>query len=204
MKSGQIGGALVLGGWLLFAVAAATVAGGGPVGIGGGVGVSNGSIVLAAALGLAGSGAALLGIAGAVPLNGRGLRVGLGVLSVGLLSSVGAWALGGAVPDYSLAFILVIVLLFVGTVATALGTLITLAALVRAGGRPRVVGALFLAGLALLTIGGLLTKVGLVGPLGEGLRVTLIVLGGFAVVLGGVGLGLLGLIGDRSALPPMG
>jgi len=90
MGFGRIGGVFVVGGWVLFVVTGAIFAGGGAVRIGDG---AIGGLALAASLALVGSGAAVLSIAGPRPLHGRAVRVGLGILAVGMLSSLASSAI---------------------------------------------------------------------------------------------------------------
>jgi len=77
---------------------------------------------------------------------------------------------------------------------------VTVLSLVRAGGRPRAVGSLFLAGLLLVILGGFLGAG--TNPNPDPLPVigrALAVLGALVIVLGGTGVGVLAINGSRSA-----
>ena len=180
MSFGRIGGMLVVGGCVLFMIAVAIAMGGGSVGLGG---RDVGGLVLAASLALLGSGAAVLSVAGPRPLNGRAVRVGLGILAVGLLSSLAssimeppifAWLIGGLL-------------------ATVLGALITGLSLVRRPGPSRAVGSLLLAGMLLLVLTTLASPA---------VDQQLQEIAGALAVLGGTGVGVLAINGSRSAPVP--
>jgi hypothetical protein len=128
----RIGGAIMAGGCVLFAITGAIVAGGGAVGLGGG---AIGSLALAAGLALLGSGAAVLSLAEQKPLSGRNVQIGLRVLAVGLISVLTSSIIAGTVQSESPLLLLAIVLLVMGIAATLLGGLVTLLALVRARAR---------------------------------------------------------------------
>lgn len=197
MGFGRIGGMLVVGGCVLFVVTGAIFVGGGGVGIG----LRDvGGLVLAASLALLGSGAAVLSVAGPRPLNGRAVRVGLGILAVGLLSSVASSAIAAGLTYDPLEDGPFVILFLVGGLATIIGSPVTVLSLVRAGGRPRAVGSLFLAGLLLVILGGFLGAG--TNPNPDPLPVigrALAVLGGVVIVLGGTGVGVLAINGSRSA-----
>lgn len=198
MPFGRIGGLLVVGGWVLAAVTAAIVAGGGGIGVGGSVGGSVGSLTLATAVGLVGAGSAVLAIAGPNPLDGRAVRVGLGLLGIGLIAWMAAIGGGGAVRMDQPEILVVLALAFVGLLGTSLGTLITVVSLIRASGRSRRVGSLFLVGLVLLVLAGLVSKIGTGGLPYDVIAAALAVLGATGMFVGGAGIGLLGIGGDRS------
>lgn len=186
MGFGRIGGMLVVGGCVLFMIAVAIAMGGGGVGIG----LRDvGGLVLAASLALVGSGAAVLSVAGPRPLNGRAVRVGLGILAVGLVSLLvssiaGAAASPGHEDQESLPMLVVLV---VGLLASVLGALITALSLVRRPPGPsRGVGLLFLAGMLLFVLTTLYAQ-----PLQA--------IAGALAVLGGTGVGVLAINGSRSA-----
>ncbi|HEX7400488.1 MAG TPA: hypothetical protein VF302_12005 [Candidatus Limnocylindrales bacterium] len=173
MGFGRIGGVLVVGGCVLFMIAVAIAMGGGSVGLGG---RDAGGVLAAASLALLGSGAAVLSVAGPRPLNGRAVRVGLGILAVGLLSS-----LASSIMEPPM-----FVLLIVGLLASVLGSLITGLSLVRRPGPSRAVGLLFLAGMLLFVLTTLYAQ-----PLQA--------IAGALVVLGGTGVGVLAINDGRSA-----
>jgi len=197
MGFGRIGGVFVVGGWVLFVVTGAIFAGGGAVRIGDG---AIGGLALAASLALVGSGAAVLSIAGPRPLHGRAVRVGLGILAVGMLSSLASSAIAAGLAYDPLEDGPFVILFLVGGLATIIGSPVTVLSLVRAGGRPRAVGSLFLAGLLLVILGGLLGAG--TNPNPDPLPVigrALAVLGALVIVLGGTGVGVLAINGSRSA-----
>jgi len=197
MGFGRIGGVFVVGGWVLFVVTGAIFAGGGAVRIGDG---AIGGLVLAASLALVGSGAAVLSIAGPRPLHGRAVRVGLGILAVGMLSSLASSAIAAGLAYDPLEDGPFVILFLVGGLATIIGSPVTVLSLVRAGGRPRAVGSLFLAGLLLVILGGFLGAG--TNPNPDPLPVigrALAVLGALVIVLGGTGVGVLAINGSRSA-----
>ena len=197
MGFGRIGGVFVVGGWVLFVVTGAIFAGGGAVRIGDG---AIGGLALAASLALVGSGAAVLSIAGPRPLHGRAVRVGLGILAVGMLSSLASSAIAAGLAYDPLEDGPFVILFLVGGLATIIGSPVTVLSLVRAGGRPRAVGSLFLAGLLLVILGGFLGAG--TNPNPDPLPVigrALAVLGAVVIVLGGTGVGVLAINGSRSA-----
>ena len=198
MSFGRIGGALFVGGNVLFMVAAAIAAGGGTVGIGvrdaeGRPAADLGVWVVTAALILVGSGAAILGAIGPRPLSGLGMRVGLGTLGIGLFSLL-------ALSVLSLVFALDFdigwpaALLIIGLVATVGGPLVTGLSLVRAPRPSREVGALFLAGLVLLVLREILRPY--VGD--ANWADALAVLGWVGIFLSAIAVGILAINGDRS------
>jgi hypothetical protein len=132
MWPGRFGGALIVGGCVFFAITGAILAGGGAVGIGGG---AIGSLALSAAVALAGSGAAVLSVAGPKPLNGRALRISLGILAAGLISALTSSIIGSAVASDSPFLLLAIVLLILGVGATLFGMLATVLSLLRSRAR---------------------------------------------------------------------
>ena len=197
MGFGRIGGVFVVGGWVLFVVTGAIFAGGGAVRIGDG---AIGGLALAASLALVGSGAAVLSIAGPRPLHGRAVRVGLGILAVGMLSSLASSAIAAGLTYDPLEDGPFVILFLVGGLATIIGSPVTVLSLVRAGGRPRAVGSLFLAGLLLVILGGFLGAG--TNPNPDPLPVigrALAVLGALVIVLAGTGVGVLAINGSRSA-----
>lgn len=197
MGFGRIGGVFVVGGWVLFVVTGAIFAGGGAVRIGDG---AIGGLALAASLALVGSGAAVLSIAGPRPLHGRAVRVGLGILAVGMLSSLASSAIAAGLAYDPLEDGPFVILFLVGGLATIIGSPVTVLSLVRGGGRPRAVGSLFLAGLLLVILGGFLGAG--TNPNPDPLPVigrALAVLGALVIVLAGTGVGVLAINGSRSA-----
>lgn len=205
MRFGQFGGGLILGGCVLLAAGIATGATGpaGPAGLADVDGTplrDIGMRLLAAALVLLGSGAAVLGLAGAKPLDGRPVRVGLVVLAVGLVSLVACILTPIPAGSNSLASLPYVLFGGIGLIAIAIGTLVTVVSLTRAPGEPRFVGALFLAGL-LMVIGFRLLANGVIalGPLQPVVEL-LAALGGGAMLVAVAGLGML-VIRDGHAVP---
>ena len=179
MRFGRIGGMLVVGGCVLFMVAGAIAAGGGAIGLG----LDNGGgLVLTVALALLGSGAAVLSVAGPTPLHGGLIRIGLGTLAVGLVSTLAA---SGSPLDSPVAYLFI-----VGMTAAVLGSLVTVLSLVRTPGPSRAVGLLFPVGILLLLFTVILDRTPGAMPL---------LIGGTLILLGGIGVGVLAIAGDRSA-----
>jgi hypothetical protein len=186
MWFGRIGGGLVLGGGVLFAIALATYLNGG----------GTSGLAPDAALALFAGGALVLAATGPKPLDDRGVRIGLGMLAVGQLSLL-ALAILTASPTFdpigNRAFT---VLTAVGLWAAFLGSLLTGLALVPTPRLSRAVGSLFLLGMLLLA--GL-------EILGNTLHVPLpphAILAGLGLaVLGDIGVGVLAIIGSRSGTP---
>ena len=153
-------------------------------------GSSLGGAVVTAALALLASGAALLGLTGEGRLRSRSVRAGLGLMAVGIASTL-------ATSAVSASSLLVVVFLLGGLVALA-GGVITSIALLREAGRPRHIALTFLAGLALAGAAGVLTNAAVVsdatrsGPLQAAAQV-LALGGGGAIVIAVAAIGLLGI-----------
>jgi hypothetical protein len=195
--AGTTGGVLILGGCVLLLAVIATGATG-PAGVDGNPLRDVGMLLLNAALALLGSGAAVLGLAGAGPLDGRPVRVGLVVLAIGLVSLVAGVLT--PIPDgsNSLATLPYVLFAGIGFLAIAIGTLVTVVSLVRAPGEPRFVGALFLVGLLMVIGFGLLANgVIALGPLQPVVEL-LAALGGGAMLVAVAGLGMLAIRGSRA------
>jgi len=201
--AGRIGGGLVLGGCVLLAAGIATGATGpagpaGPAGVDGTPLRDAGMPLLNAALALLGAGAAVLGLAGPRPLDGRGIRVGLVVLAVGLVSLVACLLTPIPVGSNSLASLPYVLSGGIGFLAIAIGTPVTVVSLVRTPGEPRFVGALFLIGLLMVIVFRLLANgVIALGPLQPVVEL-LAALGGGAILLALAGLGMLAIRGGRA------
>ena len=195
MTFGRFGGMLVIGGCALLPLVVA-IGGSGPVGVDGHPNRDVGNVVMNASLALLGSGAAVLSLAGARPLHGRSVRIGLGLLAVGLLSLVASSMIpfpAGSNSAESWPYIIT------GTVfllATAVGTPVTVASLVRMPGPTRVAGSLLLAGL-LYPSASILSLSWTDQPFG--LISGALQLIGYVGLLGGLsGIGVLAIRGDRS------
>lgn len=196
MQFGRIGGALVVGGWALFVVMGAIFVGGGSVGLGA---LSIGGLVLDAALALIGSGAVVLSVTGPKPFNGRAVRIGLGILAVGLLVSLASAIMAGASENDALESIPMVVLLLVGGLATVIGAVVTVLALLLTRGPSRVVGSVLLASLGLLILAWILAN-GLDAPQLDAVAAVLAASGGVGIVLGGIGVGALAIDGSRTVI----
>lgn len=160
MRLGLVGGLMVVGACTLFVVAGVIAATGGSVGLGSmDLGPTNpGSLVLAVALGLAGAGTGLIGLSGPSPLNGRSIRIGLVVLSVGLLSLTASNAISSTLTYDPLENGPAVISGLVGLLGMLVGAPLTLIGLLRAPGRPRRTAAFLLAGLLLAIVAGLLVN----------------------------------------------
>ena len=140
---------LIVGGLaLLSAAALARAAGLGGTGV-----LGSGGMVTNACLVLLGSGAGVLSVSGPSLLDGRGTRLGLGALAIGLsglLVATNASIPAGTNDLESGPFVIGSL---VGALGMVLGALVTGLSLVRTQGPTRVVGALVLAGLGLSYVG---------------------------------------------------
>jgi hypothetical protein len=143
MRPGAIGGLLVVAACVLGLVAEAIAVAGGSVGV---RSSSPGGMVLTLALTLLAGGAAVLGLSGPPPLDGRLLRVGLVMVGLGILMVM-------ATSDVPASSLLVVVYLLGGVIAFFGAVSISLA-LLRSTGEPRRVALIFLAGLAIAGLGG--------------------------------------------------
>jgi hypothetical protein len=195
--AGTIGGVLIIGGCVPLVAAIATGATG-PAGPDGTPLRDAGRLLLNAALALLGSGAAVLGLAGPRPLDGRPVRVGLVVLAVGLVSLMACILTPIPAGSNSLASAPYVLFGGIGFLAIAIGTLVMVVSLVRAPGETRFVGALFVVGL-LMAIGFRLLANGVIalGPL-QPVVEFLAALGGGAMLVAVAGLGMLAIRGGRS------
>lgn len=186
MRLGLVGGLMVVGACGLFVVVGIIAATGGSVGLGSpDLGSTNpGDLVLAVALGLAGIGMGLIGLSGPSPLNGRSIRLGLGLLSVGLLSSTVSAAISSTLTYDPLENGPAVVSFLVGGLGLLVGGLLSLIGLLRAPGRPRRTAAFFLAGLLLAVVaGGLVNSVFAYTSMDTP---ALHQVGGFVALIGGV------------------
>lgn len=202
MWFGRIGGLLVIGGCALLSVVVAT-GGAGPVGVEGHPNRDIGNLVLNASLALLGSGAAALGLAGPGPLHGRTVRIGLGMLSVGLLSVLVSSIIPIPAGSNSLESWPYIIAGAVGLLAMAVGMPLTVLSLVRVSGPTRVVGSLLLMGLLLLPVAAILSVNWTDQPF-RSIAGVLELIGFSGIFVGLVGIGVLAINGDRSATPAQG
>ena len=195
MWLGRIGGTLVVCGFVLIVIVAAIAVGGGAVG----VGLSSlGSLIYGGALALAGCGTAVLSVGGPRPLHGRAVRIALGILAVGLLSSLASTAIAAGMTSDPLESLPFIALFLLGVCATVVGWLVTGLSLVRAPGPSRKVGSVFLASILLLVLAATASAMGTQAPPLQAIGWGLGILGVAAVILGGAGVGVLAIKGDLS------
>ena len=190
MRYGRIGGGLVIGGWALAVI---------------GIGLS--WVASSAVFGLVGtlaavmigSGAAVIAIAGVAPLRGLVVRVGLGLLAVGLTCLVGSAIVAARLTYEPFEDAPFIVLFVAGWLASSVGMLVTQLALIRAGGLARRLGVLFFAGLASTWLMGALAAAMGSGPL-QIVAAALAVLGATGFVIGCAAPGVLVVRADRAAV----
>jgi hypothetical protein len=195
MRTGRLGGLLVVGGCILSLPASVLAGDVGPVG----TGLRDlGSLIMNASLALGGSGAAVLSAAGPRPLHGRNVRSGLGILAVGLVGLLVASVIpipAGSDPLQSWPYLISGT---VGWLATATGTLVTVLSLTRASDPSRFVGLLFAAGLFLQVVFRLLASGLMSSGTSQVVATLLAALGSYAIVLAVAGVGVLAIKGDRS------
>lgn len=156
MRLGTIGGGLLVGSCLLLVVMCAIAAAGGSVGLGSSGSPAVGGLVLLGAIGLAALGIGILALAGPAPLQGRGLRIGFGLLSVGLLSISASTLIASTLSHDPLESGPVVILFFLGAPAILIGAPLTILALLFRPGRLRRLGLVFLGGLLLAIVTGMI------------------------------------------------
>jgi hypothetical protein len=142
-------------------------------------------------------GAIVLGLMGPKPLDGRSIRIGLGMLGAGFVCYLSANVIPAPDGKNNLESWPHIIGLLGGALAMAVGVLVTGLALVRSPGPLRVTGVLLVAGLLLLPFAAILSNMAMEGlpfPVGAALEV----LGFAGVCLGVAGIGALAMAGDRS------
>jgi hypothetical protein len=148
-------------------------------------------------------GTLVLGLTGPKPLDGRSIRIGLGMLGAGILCFLAANVIPAPDGMNNLQSWPHIIGLLGGILATAVGVLVTGLALVRSPGPLRVAGMLLVAGLLLLPFAVILSSMAMEGqpfPIGGALEV----LGFVGVCLGVAGIGALAIAGDRSTAAATG
>ena len=196
MTFGRFGGMLVIGSCALLPLVVA-IGGSGPVGVGGHPNRDVGNVVMNTSLALLGAGAAVLSLVGARPLHGRGVRIGLGMLAVGLLSLMVSSMIPIPAGSNSLQSWPYIITGTVFLLATAVGTLVTVASLVRMPGPTRVVGSLLLAGLLLYPFASILSVSWTDQPF-DLIAGALKLISFVGLVVGLSGIGVLAIRGERS------
>lgn len=185
MRWGLIGGWLLIGGTLVSLAASAPLWSADPPVVGP---TDAFSLLVNASLALIGVGAGILSAFGPSPLNGRGVRIALGVWAIGTLSFLILQLIPFNPTADSTTQLLHSAASAVGNLGSLLGMVLLGVALVRAGGPSRLVGALLLAGLALLPVGFLLGGV------------TVLRLAAIPTTLGYIGVGVLAVRGERATI----
>jgi len=185
VRNGFIGGLLVIGSSILLAISAAIGASGGSVSV---QGAGAGGLTVTAALLLLGLGAAVLSVGGPAPLNGRLVRLGLGLIAIGLLATLTT----ATQPSDSV----LIYAFLAGGAVSGIGALIAALALLASPGRPRIAGSLFAGGLLVAMAGGALNN-----SVGATVAAPIALVGGVLMLLGLASIGLLGLLGVSA--PPV-
>ena len=188
MRTGFIGGLLVIGACLLIVVTAVIGAAGGQVSV---QGAGPGSLTLTVALAILALGALLIGVGGSRPLNGRLARLGLVLAGIGLTATL-------STANVSASSMLVVVFLLGGLVAW-IGVIMTALAVLATPGRPRQAGLVFVAGLLIAMAAGALNNV-----VGATIAGPIALVGGGVVLLGIGAIGLLGVRGGQAQAPVTG
>ena len=143
MSLSRIGGALVTAATALLAVTLVVGLNGGSISVGG---EGPGGITLTVALALLGAGLLVLAIVGPSPFGGRLVRTGFAVVAVGGAAELVS---AKATADSALVYVLLL-----GGLAVLVGVVISGIGLLRTPGRPRWVGLMFVAGVALALVAG--------------------------------------------------
>lgn len=196
MRLGRIGGILFAAGAVCYLVALAIQPPGGSIGP-----IDASSATLIAATLLGGIGAAVMTFAGPAPLDGRAIRIGLGLLAAGLLSlTVGGVgnALILAAGSDPLSSAVVLFLLF-GLPVTFFAIVVLSVALAVTPGPTRIVGGVLLGAAAcfVVILAGAATRA-VVSPEGQSDIMVPGVVGTIGLVglmLGGIGIGGLAILG---------
>ena len=143
MSLSRIGGALVAAAAALLAVTLVVGLNGGSISV---RGDGLGSLTLTVALVLLGAGLLVLAIVGPPPFGGRLVRTGFLIVAVGGAAEL---ASASATADSALVYVLLL-----GGLAVVVGVVISGIGLLRTPGRPRWVGLMFVAGVALALVAG--------------------------------------------------
>jgi hypothetical protein len=187
MRTGFIGGLLIIGACLLNVVTAVIAATGGSVSV---AGAGPGGLTLTVALAMLALGALLLGIGGARSLN-RFARLGLVLSGIGLTATL-------STANVSVSSMLVLVFLIGGLVAW-LGVVITGLAVLATPGRPRQAGLVFGAGVLIASAAGALNNV-----VGATIAGPIALVGGAVILAGIAAIGLLGVRAGQAPAPVAG
>jgi hypothetical protein len=153
-----------------------------------------GDLVTGAAILIIAAGAAVLCVTGPKPFQGRGIRIGLGAIAIGLAGLQASSIVAMTLTYDPLENGPFIILGLGGIFVSAIGFLTAITALLRAGDRSRTVGLLLLAGPVLLFIAGTIAPHATELPL-QIVTGGVAVLGALGFVLGGTGLGMLAIRG---------
>jgi hypothetical protein len=203
MPYGRIGGSLIVGGW----AALLATAGGAVVGETVAVGGSGAASLLGhAAVALLAAGAAILAFRGPGPLGTASVRLGQGILALGLASALASSIWAGAYPSDPLESWPIVMLFLVGALFILLGAIVTVAGLLRTPGRPRTLGSLFVTGVAIVLLAAAVANAAL-GQARSGADDQLLTMFGIAaslagfgaIALAGIGVGILAFDADRPA-----
>ena len=176
MRIGFIGGLLVIGSSILLGVSTGIAAMGGSVSV---QGAGAGGLTVTAALVLLSLGAGILSIGGPRPLNGRLVRVGLGLVAIGLIATLTT----ATQPSDSV----LIYVFLAGGLLSGIGVLVTVLSLLASPGRPRIAGSLFVGGLVIAMAAGALNNV-----LGATIAAPIAVVGGGVMLIALASIGVLG------------
>lgn len=207
VRSGSIGGALVVGSSVLLVAAIAIAATGGSVGVGRGTNAPDlGGLVLIGAIVLGSLGAGIIGLAGPAPLRGRAVRIGLCALALGL-AGIGC----SSIIALGLTFDRLengpfVVLFLVGALGVIVGVPVTFVSLLLMPRWPRRVAGLFVIGLLLdMAAGNILGNLFMNGAVHDGSQALLIagmamaLIGTGSMILAVAGIGWLVIEGSRAA-----
>jgi hypothetical protein len=156
---------------------------------------SLGGTVLAAALASLAIGLVAIAIGSPPLLRGRAMRIGLALCGIGLASASVAAILAGASTYES---ILTIMLLFLGGWTSFIGATVLELSLLRAPGRSRTIGLLFLGGIGLCAASAGIAYA-IHPPALGGIATVVAAIGGTAIVAAGIAVGLLAMDGGPSA-----
>lgn len=189
IRLGRIGGLLIVGGCALLPLVV-LIGGSGPVGVDEHPDRDISNLVMNASLALLGSGFAVVSLAGPGPLHGRSVRVGIGLVAIGLLSLLASSLIPIPAGSNSLQSWPYIITGTVGALALAVGVPVTVLSLVRVSGPTRLVGSLLLIGLLLLPIAAILSVNWTAQPL-SWLASAMQLIGFSGVLVGIVGIGVL-------------
>lgn len=183
MRLDRIGGILVIAGWGLVVATGLIFVIGGSFALGTG---SVGGTVLAAGLATLAIGVGAIAVGGPRLLRGRAMRTGLALFGIGLACAAAGAILGGSTAR-GLEGIAAIILLFAGGWIGVIGAIVTVVGLLRAPGRPRSVGWVFLGGLGLCLASAVIAY-GLGAP---AFGTLVAAVGGVVIASAGIGVGLL-------------